>query len=167
MIAQTLLPEFDQEMAATRRLLECVPEDKTDWRPHPKSWTMGSLSLHVANIPSWIASTLAQSELDFNPVDGPKWVSPKFESARATVAYFDATTKAARAALAAATDEVMLGSWSLKNAGQTLFTMPRTAVLRMFVMNHLVHHRGQLTVYLRMCDVPLPKTYGPTADVPF
>ena len=165
-IASNLLPEFDTEMKSTRSVLACVPEAKTAFKPHPRSWCLGDLSLHLANMISWTTSTLNSTELDFSPVGGKKWTSPKFESAAATLAYFEETARAARSAIEAASDADMLVTWSLKNAGKTLFSMPRIACLRAFVMNHHIHHRGQLTVYLRLCDVPLPSIYGPTADTP-
>lgn len=160
-----LLPELDQELATTRQLLELVPEAKTSFRPHAKSWTLGELSLHLANLLTWLPSTLKATELDLDPPGGPKFVPPRFESARATLMMFDETSRAARAALAAASDAELMVPWTLKKHGQAMFTLPRVACLRSFVMNHLIHHRGQLTVYLRMVDVPLPPVYGPTADL--
>jgi uncharacterized damage-inducible protein DinB len=164
-IRDGLLPELDQELATTRALLALVPASKTSFRPHPKSWTLGELSLHVANLLSWLPSTLRATELDLDPPSGPKFVPPKFESPAATLAMFDETARAARAALSTASDADLAVPWTLKKHGQALFTLPRAACVRTFVMNHLIHHRGQLTVYLRMCDVALPPIYGPTADV--
>lgn len=164
-LAQTFLAEFDSEMTATRRLLACVPEDKTSFRPHPKSWTLGSLALHIANIPTWTRLTLDQSELDLNPPGGPAFKPPVFESAAATVKLFDTNVAGARAAITGKSDADVAAPWTLKNGGRVMFTQPKAGVLRSFIMNHLIHHRGQLTVYLRLCDVPLPSTYGPTADV--
>jgi uncharacterized damage-inducible protein DinB len=164
-IRDSLLPELDTELATTRRLLELVPEGKTSFRPHTKSWTLGELSLHVANVLTWLPSTLRSTELDLDPPGGPRFVPPKFESAAATLKMFDETSRAARAALAGATDAELAVPWTLKKRGQAMFTLPRAACVRSFVLNHLIHHRGQLTVYLRMCDVPLPPVYGPTADL--
>ena len=164
-IRDALLPELDQELATTRRLLELVPEGKTSFRPHPKSWTLGELALHLANLLSWLPSTLKATELDLDPPSGPKFVPPKFESARATLKMFDETSRAARAALAGASDADLVVPWTLKKRGQAMFTLPRAACVRSFVMNHLIHHRGQLSVYLRLVDVPLPPVYGPTADL--
>ena len=163
-IRDSLLPEFDQELATTRKVLAVVPEQHTGFRPHRKSWTLGELSLHLANMLSWLPTTLRTAELDLNPPGGPAWTSPKFESAAATLKFFDETALAARAALASVSDADLMVPWTLKNGGQKLFSMPRVACVRFFVMNHMIHHRGQLTVYLRLCDVPLPKVYGPTAD---
>ena len=164
-IRDTLLTELDNELATTRTLLALVPASRTSFRPHPKSWTLGELSLHLANVLTWLPTTLKTTELDLDPPGGPKFVPPKFESAAATLAMFDETARAARAALANASDADLAVPWSLKKHGQVMFTLPRAACLRSFVLNHLIHHRGQLTVYLRMCDVPLPPVYGPTADV--
>lgn len=164
-IRDALLPEFDQELATTRTLLGLVPETRTSFRPHPKSWTLGELSLHLANLLTWLPSTLSATELDLDPPGGPRFVPPKFESAATTLRVFDENARAARTALAAASDADMQVPWTLKKHGQPLFTLPRVACLRSFVLNHLIHHRGQLTVYLRLVDVPLPPVYGPTADL--
>jgi uncharacterized damage-inducible protein DinB len=161
-IRDALLPELDQELATTRKVLEAVPEARTGFRPHAKSWTLGELSLHVANVLRWLPMTLSSTELDLS---SPAYVSPRFESAAATLRMFDETARAARAALAAVSDTELAVPWTLKRRGVVLFTLPRVACVRSFVMNHLIHHRGQLTVYLRLCDVPLPPVYGPTADV--
>ena len=162
----TFLHEFEQETSTTRRLLVVVPESKTAFRPHPKSWTLGELSLHLANIPTWMNRTLMTTELDLAPPGGPSWTRPRFESAAATLSAFDDHAKNARLALSKFIDEDLSVLWSLKKGGATLFSLPRAACLRSFVFNHMIHHRGQLTVYLRLCDVPLPQIYGPTADMP-
>ena len=164
-IRDALLPELEQELATTRTLLASVPEAKTSFRPHPKSWTLGELALHVANVLTWLPATLESTELDLDPPGGPRFVSPKFESSAATLRAFDANARAAKAALAEATDAQLGVPWTLKKHGQAMFTLPRAACVRSFVMNHLIHHRGQLTVYLRLVDVPLPPVYGPTADL--
>ncbi len=160
-IRDALLPELDQELAATRNVLAVVPESQTGFRPHPKSWTLGELALHVANVLTWLPLTLRTTEFDLGQAGMP----PKCESAAAVLRVFDANARAARAALAASSDAELALPWTLKRSGQSLFTLPRVACVRSFVMNHLIHHRGQLTVYLRLCDVPLPPIYGPTADV--
>lgn len=161
---QILLPEFDNEMRVTRSVLERVPADKAAWKPHVKSWSLGDLSLHIANLLSWAEMTLTTSEYDLAPVGGPAYTPPSYESPAATLALFDAHCAAGQAALAKASAEDLAAPWSLKAAGQVHFSMPRGLCLRTFVLNHLIHHRGQLTVYLRMCDVPLPPVYGPSAD---
>jgi uncharacterized damage-inducible protein DinB len=163
-IAQSLLPEFDHEMATTRSLLERVPEGKASWQPHKKSMTMGRLAMHLADLPKWTVLTLTTTELDINPPGGPGFAPTPFESTRALLAEFDANVKAARSAIVGASDAELFVPWSLKDGGHVTLTMPRAAVLRSFVLNHLVHHRGQLSVYLRLNDVPLPMMYGPTAD---
>jgi len=126
-IRDALLPELDQELATTRKLLSLVPEGRTSFRPHPKSWTLGELSLHVANILTWMPKTLSGTELDLDPPTGPRFVPPKFESAAATLKTFDETARAARAALAAASDSDLAVPWTLKKHGQAMFTLPRAA----------------------------------------
>ena len=163
-IADSLLPEFDHEMAATRRLLERTPVKDRDWKPHQKSYALGTLAVHVASIPNWVGSTLEATELDLNPPGGSGYSEPKLESTEGLLKLFDENVKRARAVLAKTSDKDFMVGWSLKSGGQTIFTLPRVAVFRSFIMNHLIHHRGQFTVYLRLRDVPLPQTYGPTAD---
>lgn len=157
-IAETLLPEFDQEMASTRRLLERVPTDKGPWKPHPKSFALGHLAQLVATMPGWITRTVAGTEI--NLAGGPGY---SFEKTETLVGLFDKHVKEARAAIAKSKDPDYAVSWSLKMGDQVLFTAPRGAVVRQHI-NHFCHHRGQLTVYLRLLDVPIPSIYGPTAD---
>jgi uncharacterized damage-inducible protein DinB len=166
-IRDQLLPEFDQEIAATRRLVALVPDARFAWRPHPRSWTVGELATHLANIPTWLGGTLRTSELDLAPPGGPAYTPPRAASTREVLEQLDRSAADARAALAAVSDADLAQPWTLKKGGAALFTLPRLASLRSFVLSHLVHHRGQLTVYLRLLDVPLPSTYGPTADTPF
>jgi uncharacterized damage-inducible protein DinB len=163
-IAASLLPEFDNEMANTRRALERVPFDKFDWKPHPKSPTLGWLAGHVANIASWTVITLTQDGLDINPPgQKPPSANPP-KSREELLAAFDKNRAAARAALETAADATFMQPWSLLSGGKTVMTLPKVAVLRGFVMNHMIHHRAQLGVYLRMNDVPVPALYGPSAD---
>jgi uncharacterized damage-inducible protein DinB len=162
--AQTILPEFDQEMASTRKVLERVPDDKLNWRAHPKSNTIGWVANHLAEMPGWVTPTLSQTTLDIAPVGGPQYQAPKLASRREIVEQFDKNVAAARQALAAATDSQMDQSWSLLKAGAPLFTMPRHAVIRSFVINHIIHHRAVLCVYLRLNDIPVPGMYGPSGD---
>lgn len=166
-IAQSLLPEFDHEMATTRSLLERVPDGKNDWKPHEKSMALGQLASHVATLPGYGTVTMTTEEMDMNPPGGKSYTPPKLNSTSERLEAFDSAVKEARAVIAAAPDSDMLVKWSLKNGGNTIFSLPRTAVLRSFMMNHLIHHRAQLGVYLRLLDVPLPSSYGPTADVGF
>ena len=158
-IAEALLPEFDHEMGVTRRLLERVPEDKFAWRPHPKSYSLIELATHVATIPFWGVPKLTQTELDLGGNQ-----NTTAASRAELVSRFDKNVAETRSALVGKTDAEMMVVWSLKNNGQTLFTLPRVAVWRGFVLNHMVHHRGQLSVYLRLNDVPVPAMYGPSAD---
>jgi uncharacterized damage-inducible protein DinB len=158
-ISDALLPEFDHEMANTRKTLERVPEGKFDWKPHAKSATMGWLATHVARLPSWAVITLQQDSIDVG--------TPEAASAPAQgelLQLFDKNVADARAAISGANDEQFVEPWSLLNNGKTIFTMPKVAVLRSFVMNHLIHHRAQLGVYLRLNDIPVPSIYGPSAD---
>jgi uncharacterized damage-inducible protein DinB len=165
-LAEAMLPEFDQEMKATRGVLDAVPQGQLDFRPHAKSSTLLDLATHVASLPQWIAFTFDRTDLDLSLPGGPPIPPPRYGSAAEILDFFDRNVKAARAALAAARDEDMPVLWTLKSAGRKIVAMPRAAVVRSFVLNHLIHHRGQLTVYLRLCDVPLPWVYGPTADKP-
>ena len=163
MISQSLLPEFDHEIATTRKVLANVPADQFGWRPHEKSFTMGDLSSHLANLLSWTAPTMTTEMMDIEP-NGVSWKEPGYDTLEALLAAFDANAKAAREALAAATDEQFLANWSLAKNGKLMMTMPRIAVIRSFIMNHLVHHRGQLSVYLRLTGAQVPSIYGPSAD---
>jgi uncharacterized damage-inducible protein DinB len=162
--AETVLPEFDQEMANTRKVIERIPDDKLDWQPHPKSHTIGWNANHLANLPDWVVHTLAKPSLDIAPVGGEPYQLPKLTTKAEILEAFDRNVAAARKSLTAATDQEMGSAWTLLKAGQPLFTMPRTAVVRSFVLNHIVHHRAILCVYLRLNDVPVPGMYGPSGD---
>jgi len=155
------LPEFDQEMATTRRLLERVPEEKGPWKPHEKSFALGHLAQLVAWMPGWIRTTLRESEINLASSGGYS-----FEATDTLLQAFDQNVQDARDALASVTGDALDASWSLKRGEQVLFTAPRGLVIRQH-LNHLIHHRGQLTVYLRLIDVPIPSIYGPTADEPW
>jgi uncharacterized damage-inducible protein DinB len=157
-LANTLLPEFDQEMATTRRVLERVPSDKPDFKPHPKSFSMAHLAQLVAMIPDWITQTLRKTEI--NLAGGAGYSNQKTE---ALLQQFDRNVKEARAAIAATNDKDFDVQWSLKMGDQVLITQPRAAAVRSHI-SHLVHHRAQLGMYLRLVDVPVPQMYGPTAD---
>lgn len=159
-IAQTLLPEFDQEMQSTRKLLECVPDGKFDYKPHEKSMPLGRLAAHVAEIPSYLTATLAKERLDFTGEEKPFAPATRKELLEA----FDKNAKEARELLSNAKDEDLAKIWTLTYKGQQVFAMPRAVVLRSMCMNHLYHHRGQLGVYLRMNNVAIPGMYGPSAD---
>jgi uncharacterized damage-inducible protein DinB len=163
-MSQSLLPEFDHEMANTRKVLERVPEDRPDFRPHQKSMTIARLAGHLTDIPWWAVTTLTSSEYDMQPPGGAARERYTMTSREALLTRFDTEVAAARAALAATTDAAMMQPWTLKNGGHALFSMPRASVLRTFVLNHNVHHRAQLGVYLRLNDVAVPSIYGPSAD---
>jgi uncharacterized damage-inducible protein DinB len=157
-LSDTLLPEFDQEMASTRRLLERVPSDKAEWKPHPKSFALGHLAQLVSWMPAWITNTLTADSLDLATASGYS-----VETTETLLRGFDENVRGAREAIQRAKDSDAATPWSLKRGGQVLFTAPRNSVVRTHI-THLSHHRGQLTVYLRLLDVPIPSIYGPTAD---
>jgi len=160
-IADTLLPEFDQEMATTRKVIERVPTDKGKFKPHPKSFSLGHLTQLVAGMPGWITNAVTETSLDLGGYPGYS-----YERTEDLVKSFDKHVKEARKAIASAKDSDFKINWSLKRGEQVFFTAPRAVIVRQTI-NHLVHHRGQLTVYLRLVDVPIPSIYGPTADEPF
>ena len=160
-IAETLLPEFDQEMASTRKLLARVPGDKGTWKPHQKSFSLGHLAQLVATMPGWLTNMATRTELDLAKAPGYS-----LESTETLLATFDKLVREAREALAATKDADFSVPWSLKHGERVLFTTSRGETIRSTI-NHLVHHRGQLTVYLRLLDVPIPSMYGPTADEPW
>jgi uncharacterized damage-inducible protein DinB len=162
--AEIILPEFDQEMANTRKVLERVPDDKLDWQAHPKSHTIGWNANHVADIPNWLVMVLTEPSLDIAPVGGERYAFPKLNSREAILEMFDRNVSAARKAITEAKDEDMGSPWTLAQAGRTIFTMPRAAVVRSMVLNHLMHHRAHLCVYLRLNDIPVPGMYGPSGD---
>jgi uncharacterized damage-inducible protein DinB len=158
--SQTLLPEFDEEMKNTRKMLECIPDNKLDYQPHPKSMNLIRLATHVAELPSWTVLTIDQDVLDM-PAD----YQPHFAKSRAELLeMFDKGVAEARPKIHAATDQHWHQIWTFKFAGKTIMAMPRAAVMRSVIMNHLIHHRAQLSVYLRLNDVKIPGMYGPSAD---
>lgn len=163
-ISASLLPEFDQEAAGTRQTLERFPEDKLDWSPHEKSMTMASLATHIANMMNWGILTLTQDNFDVQPSGAEPYHEEPVKSRAELLEKFDTNLAAFRAALAAASDEALMTNWSLLAGGNVLFTMPRVAVLRGMIFNHIIHHRAQLCVYYRMNDIPVPALYGPSAD---
>ena len=158
--SQTLLPEFDQEMANTRKILERVPDEKLDYRPHPKSMSLARLATHIAELPHWATMTIDQDLLEMQPGYEPHIARSHAE----LLEIFDKSVAEARPKIEAATDEHWHQTWTFKYAGQIVLALPRAAVMRMVVMNHLIHHRGQLSVFLRLNDVAIPGMYGPSAD---
>lgn len=160
---QSLLPEFDQEMKNTRECLSRVPDGKFDYKPHPKSGSMGWLANHVSQMTGWLADMLTSESFDIAP-SGKQVDFPTAKTRDELLAMFDKSSAAARASLAKTTDEQLMKTWTLLQNGQTIFAMPRIAVYRGMILNHIIHHRGQLTVYLRLNNVAVPAIYGPSAD---
>ncbi|MDX2268834.1 MAG: DinB family protein [Bryobacter sp.] len=161
MIAASLIPEFDHEIASLRKTLERLPEDKYDWKPHDKSMSLQALAAHLAEMVGWCTMTLKTPELDF-----ATFPYQPFRPANngELLAFLDERTKEARAALEAASDTDMMTPWTIRNGENVFMTLPRVGMLRSMVFNHIVHHRGQLTVYMRILNVPVPALYGPSAD---
>jgi uncharacterized damage-inducible protein DinB len=157
---QAYRAELEQELKTTRRLLERVPTDKFDWQPHGKSATFGKLATHVAHLPSWTGITLTTSELD---LAAPR-VNPEAKTTEELLAIFDETRDVALKALETAPESVWAETWTLRAGDHVIFTLPKPAVMRAFVLSHVIHHRGQLSVYLRLNDIPVPSIYGPSAD---
>lgn len=164
MIAQGLLPEFDQETAVTRRLLARCPADAFTWAPHPKSFTLGALATHLTRVPRWGSRilTTAAHDLVTDHVPSP----PPFGTVAEVLAAFDESVATTRRSLAGLSDAELMAPWALTKNGDVLFTAPRVQAFKLYTLNHLIHHRGQLSVYLRLRDVPVPPMYGPTADEP-
>ena len=159
---EALLPEFDREMTTTRKVLERVPNESLAWKPHAKSFSLGELASHVAALPTFAAETLNRSEFEIGNLRPPVALPSRTD----VLAAFDASTGAARAALAGKSDAELMAIWTLKRNGTPLYSMPKAVVLRSLVLSHVIHHRGQLSVYLRLLDVPVPSIYGPSADEP-
>ncbi len=159
-MTHALLGEFDHEMQNTRRTLERVPEDKLTWKPHEKSFSMGALATHLASINHWVAAVFSSDSFDVSTA--PK--NPELKSRQELLAAFDRNAADARQKISTATDAQLTKPWSLMAGPKEIFKLPRIAVLRGFILNHTIHHRGQMTVYLRLNDVPVPSIYGPSAD---
>lgn len=156
-----MLPEYDHEFAETRKALERVPEGKFDWKPHDKSFSLGRLASHLAEIPRWMGPTLEVELLDLDEMGYEPFEASSRDE---LLAAFDEAVADARKILSEASGETMMENWSMKHGGEITMTMPKVAVVRSFIMSHNVHHRAQLGVYLRLLDVPVPGHYGPTAD---
>jgi uncharacterized damage-inducible protein DinB len=160
-IKDALLTEFDREMGTTRKLLERVPDDTLTWKPHARSMTLGRLATHLAELPGWAQTVIRDGGFEIRPGE----YTPRVLGTRAEIlALFDEKVAAARALIASMGDGEMMDTWTLKSEGRDVFTLPKAAVLRSFLMNHVIHHRGQLSVFLRLRDVPVPPIYGPSAD---
>ncbi len=155
-----MLPEFDHEIANTRKMLALAPNECLDYRPHAKSWTLRELASHVANLPTWTGPTFQMDELDMaQPFE--RWIP---ENTDEILAAFDKAASEARSILESVSADTLFEPWTLKSGDRVHFTMPKGAVFRSFVLNHIIHHRAQLGVYLRMCDIAIPGMYGPSAD---
>jgi len=161
-IAELLLPELEQEMATTRRVLERVPDDKLAWKPHDRSWSMGDLASHIVNSVKWTDYTMNQTEFDLGTV-APDELNRAAKSRADLLAWFDANAASARQALGKSDADYFV-PWTLKQGAQEYFTMPRYNCIRSFLLNYIVYHRAQLGVYLRLNDIPVPAMYGPSAD---
>ena len=162
-LIDSLLPEFDREMGLTRRALERVPDGQFEWRPHPTSVTLGRLAEHLTEMPLWATMTMTQSALEMTTERPADYVTRR-RPAPTCSAQFDGTEGRPRASLVDKTDGEFAAPWTLKADGKEVFTMPKIAVMRNFVLNHMIHHRGQFVVYLRMLGVPVPSIYGPSGD---
>jgi uncharacterized damage-inducible protein DinB len=160
-IAETLLLDYDAEIKNTRRLLERIPEDKPEWRPHPKSMPMGRLAVHVARLPMFGSTILTTDELDMATAKFPSLV---FEGREKLLEQLEETSTTTRKALESSSDEHLLKNWKLRFGDQVFGDGPRVVLYKTMFFNHLIHHRGQLTVYLRLNEVPVPGLYGPSAD---
>ena len=161
-IIDALLPEFDREMGLTRRALERVPDGQFEFKPHPTSVTLGRLAEHLTEMPQWATITMTQDGIETTSQRPPEYVRPATRDA--VLAQFDRHVKEGRGNLLNKTDAQFAAPWTLKSGGKEVFTMPKAAVMRNFVMNHMIHHRGQLLVYLRMLGVAVPSIYGPSGD---
>ena len=160
-IAELFLDEFRREVVGTRRTLEAVPADRYDYSPHEKSFKMGRLAGHIAEIPAWAEGMVTQDELDM-AAGGLTNIDPS--SAEELMSGWEASVEAFERGLEGASDEHLQQTWTLRAGEQVLYSAPRVVAIRNFVLNHMIHHRGQLQVYLRLLDIPLPSVYGPTAD---
>lgn len=163
-LKDNLLPEFDHEMGVTRRVLERVPLQDGGWRPHPKSWSLAELATHLSQIPTWTPAILREPGYDMGGDGAEQPRRVPHATTEALLAEFDGAVRAARDLVAEVSDAQYLEPWTLKDKGQEVFTVPRVGAFRSFVLSHSIHHRGQLSVYLRLRDVPVPSIYGPSAD---
>jgi uncharacterized damage-inducible protein DinB len=163
-LRDTILPEFDHEMATTRKVLERVPETNADWKPHDSSMPMARLAGHITELVGFGGITFQGDSFDFRPAGAPPSTPTVMTSRKQLLDLFDKNVASTRAAIAKASDEDLQKVWSLMNGGKTFFSMPRMNVVRSMILNHVIHHRGQLSVYLRMNKVPVPSIYGPSGD---
>ncbi|MDQ6756378.1 MAG: DinB family protein [Bacteroidota bacterium] len=162
-INQSFLQEFEQESASTRKILQRVPEEHFDWKPHEKSFTLGRLATHIAELSGYISTALTTNELDFSIRE---YVPRQAATSSELMQIFEENFSKSKEELQKATDDVFMQKWKLRNGDHIIFDLPKSAVLRTFAINHLIHHRAQLSVYLRLLNVPVPGMYGPSADEP-
>lgn len=160
-LSKTVAAELKQEAATTRKMLERLPASEFDWKPHEKSMSLGRLATHVVEMTGWVGETIKKDQIDFAAGD---YVPAEVKTTEELVALFDKTMASCLDSLNEASDEHFMQPWTLRNGEQVYFTMPRIAVIRGMCLNHLVHHRGQLSVYMRLRDIPVPAMYGPSAD---
>ncbi len=158
---ESFITELQMEAASSRKMIERVPEKSFDWKPHEKSMTLGRLAYHISENPQWVSAIVNKDEIDFAAND---YVPKEAKTSAELLKVFDESIAGAVECLKNASDEKLMGNWTMRNGEQIFFTLPKIAVLRSFILSHSIHHRGQLSVYLRMLDVPLPQIYGPTAD---
>jgi uncharacterized damage-inducible protein DinB len=163
-MTELFLAELEREAVPTRRVLEQVPEGRDDWKPHPKSMPLAYLATLVARLPTWATMTIKQDELDLNPPGDAQYTPEALRTRAELMQAFDTGVAEAREALRNTTDEHLMTPWRLLFGGKVVMEQPRHVVLRDSVFNHLAHHRGQLTVYLRLNDATVPSIYGPSAD---
>lgn len=162
--AEMTLPEVEREMATTRTVLERVPDDKLDWKPHEKSNTIGWNACHLAEIPGWGVNILTEPFYDMNPTGDDPYTTPELKSRQAILDLFDENAAALKNAVAQVTDEAANEIWQFKSTGTVLLEMPRAAAFRQWIVSHSIHHRAILSVYFRLNDIPVPAIYGPSAD---
>ena len=160
-INETLLTELEHEASSTKKMLERVPAEKFDWKPHEKSFSLGRLAAHVAELHSWVGFTVNHDELDLATMN---YKPAEVHTSSDLMKLFEDQLSQAKQDIQNVSDETMMKAWTLRNKDQVYFSMPKIAVLRSMVVKHIVHHRAQLSVYLRLLDIPVPGMYGPTAD---
>jgi len=163
-MSDLFLPELEHEMAGTRKVIERIPNDKLDWKAHPKSNSIGWVGSHLVETLGWTKGILEEDFMEMAPADGEPYQPPTFDSKEAMLEQFDRDLEDAKQAIAATSDEEFAKPWSLLQAGEALLTMPKAAVIRTWVLNHSIHHRSHLCVYLRLNDIPVPALYGPSGD---
>lgn len=161
---QSLLAEYDHLAKNARKTVERIPDDKFGWKPHEKSFSMGDLASHLVNIQTWLNVTLDMDEFDMHPTEGEEFIPPKASNKEELLEMFDKNFEEGKKCLSETPDEKLDDNWSLLSGGNVLFTMPKVAVVRNFVLNHMIHHNAQLGMYLRLNDIPVPATFGPSAD---